>query len=279
MPNTEDRFAAYEGAAVQPGVEAVLAAAAAPSKLFARFNDWTGDHVPGFPVEVCTPGDGGDGPEGLAVIARFPADKDMTEALHETVAAERRRLVVAALASAGFINGTEADPYTPDQRRVSDYLQELLGGNVGSGTDPIGFLIASHRMIVGERVANAAAVALVGTIARMSLAGDDGNTPALMTPDEGALEWLIVRARDIVYGPAEPGEACIACAVPFVGSDMVLPDASGGFVHVACCGPERESYVGGDGEPLAEGAPLPTGFRWDSLPAPKAAEASGGGEG
>jgi hypothetical protein len=41
----------------------------------------------------------------------------------------------------------EAKPYSPDEARVAEYLFELTQGNVGAGDDPIGFLIASHRML------------------------------------------------------------------------------------------------------------------------------------
>lgn len=41
-------------------------------------------------------------------------------------------------------------PYSEDEKRVADYLQELLP-EVGTGDDPISFLLASHRTIVDER--------------------------------------------------------------------------------------------------------------------------------
>jgi hypothetical protein len=37
-------------------------------------------------------------------------------------------------------------PYSVDERRVVDYLWERTNGQVGGGDDPIGFLIASHRL-------------------------------------------------------------------------------------------------------------------------------------
>lgn len=37
--------------------------------------------------------------------------------------------------------------YSPEEQRVSDYIQEITKGMIGSGDDPIGFLIASHRML------------------------------------------------------------------------------------------------------------------------------------
>lgn len=53
-------------------------------------------------------------------------------------------------------------------------------------------------------------------------------------------------------------ERCIACAKPLVEGDQYYLDASGGIIHAACCGPERESYVNLEtGEPLADGEPIP----------------------
>jgi len=57
-------------------------------------------------------------------------------------------------------------------------------------------------------------------------------------------------------------EECIACDAPFKPDDMAMTDESGGFIHVYCCGPERESYVNAQGEPLGPDDPIPTGFRW-----------------
>ena len=47
----------------------------------------------------------------------------------------------------------DVSPYTPEEQRVCDYLQEITDGSVGCGDDPIGFLIASHSMMVLERKA------------------------------------------------------------------------------------------------------------------------------
>jgi hypothetical protein len=38
-------------------------------------------------------------------------------------------------------------PYSPDEERVADYIVGLMGGVAGAGSDPIGFLIASHNYI------------------------------------------------------------------------------------------------------------------------------------
>lgn len=46
-----------------------------------------------------------------------------------------------------------ANPYSPDERRVCDYLIDITKGAVGCGPDPIGFLIASHAWLVAQRAA------------------------------------------------------------------------------------------------------------------------------
>lgn len=40
-------------------------------------------------------------------------------------------------------------PYSEDESRVVNYLDGLVG--IGGGADPIGFLIASHNMLVMQR--------------------------------------------------------------------------------------------------------------------------------
>jgi hypothetical protein len=63
-----------------------------------------------------------------------------------------------------------------------------------------------------------------------------------------------------VQSPASPAgedDFCIACNVALKDGDLVHHDASGGLIHAACCGPERESYTGADGDPLKEGEPIP----------------------
>jgi len=39
--------------------------------------------------------------------------------------------------------------YTPEQQRVANYISDLTG--IGGGNDPIGFLMASHTILVYDR--------------------------------------------------------------------------------------------------------------------------------
>lgn len=57
-------------------------------------------------------------------------------------------------------------------------------------------------------------------------------------------------------------ERCLACDEALRDGQEVYADVSGGFIHAACCGPERESYVGRDGNPLRDDEPIPTPWRW-----------------
>lgn len=58
---------------------------------------------------------------------------------------------------------------------------------------------------------------------------------------------------------------CTACDKPIRGGDLVYSDYEGGIIHAKCCGPERESYVDADGEPLKDGEPIPKPWKWSAL--------------
>lgn len=42
----------------------------------------------------------------------------------------------------------DANPYSPDERRVAEFLFEA---GAGGGDDPIGFILASHRLMADQR--------------------------------------------------------------------------------------------------------------------------------
>lgn len=77
--------------------------------------------------------------------------------------------------------------------------------------------------------------------------------------------WL-VRQLGAKPDEVDSSDACMACLVPFQDGDLVLNDAGGGALHAACCGPERESYTNGNGDPLGPDDPIPTGYRWTKWP-------------
>lgn len=87
----------------------------------------------------------------------------------------------------------------------------------------------------------------------------------------GAQSWRTIAqnvcsAYDSTLSDAET-EFCLACDKPFQVGDRYYLDASGGEIHAACCGPEREAYTGPDGEPLGPNDPIPEPAIW---PAPLA---------
>ncbi len=58
-------------------------------------------------------------------------------------------------------------------------------------------------------------------------------------------------------------EACIACDVALKEGDPVYADIGGGYLHAACCGPEREGYVNLEtGEPIGPDDPIPEPMKW-----------------
>jgi hypothetical protein len=79
----------------------------------------------------------------------------------------------------------------------------------------------------------------------------------------GAREEFANQLRVLEPAPEEERETCEACGDAFEDGDMVywLADDTG-HIHADCCGPERESYVGEDGEPLKDGDPIPQPFAW-----------------
>lgn len=78
--------------------------------------------------------------------------------------------------------------------------------------------------------------------------------------------WSLEPFKGCLSFVLDEAEHCIACGKTFLPGDMVLPDASGGAIHVECCGPEPESYTDADGNPLKSGDPVPAGTPWEPLP-------------
>lgn len=73
----------------------------------------------------------------------------------------------------------DAHGYNPEQQKASDYIQKITKGQVGSGDDPVGFIIASHAAISRERAA------------AMLVLKDVMNHDYLMTRFEAALKKVI----------------------------------------------------------------------------------------
>lgn len=44
----------------------------------------------------------------------------------------------------------DVSPYSKDELRVVTYLRQIAP-DIGAGDDPIGFLMASHNALIGER--------------------------------------------------------------------------------------------------------------------------------
>lgn len=102
--------------------EAIEAAARAIQgvRLFMRYNDWTRDHVPGFPIEICRPVGRFD--EAYEVVARYPGEResDGVEHLERHVAIEQARAAAPALMEEGARLALEAAAkeviYNPQKR-------------------------------------------------------------------------------------------------------------------------------------------------------------------
>ncbi len=64
---------------------------------------------------------------------------------------------------------------------------------------------------------------------------------------------------------ADEPERCTICGKALKDSDMVYFDhGDGGYVHSECAGDDRESFVDDEGNPLAEGDPLPKPFPYEA---------------
>jgi hypothetical protein len=69
--------------------------------------------------------------------------------------------------------------------------------------------------------------------------------------------YLVNQARD------DDGEnSCFACAETFAEGDLVYYNLDGGYLHVFCCGPERDSFFNDDEGALEVGDPIPRPLIW-----------------
>jgi hypothetical protein len=87
-------------------------------------------------------------------------------------------------------------PYSADERRVAEFLCEL---GVGGGDDPIGFLMASHRLLADERSRCREALRTVDRDARDHIRSDQ-IAPALLRPH------ALRAVRAVLQGEQETGE-------------------------------------------------------------------------
>ena len=78
----------------------VVARAIEGVRLFVRWNDWTSDHVPGLPIEICRWT--GDYDESCEVVARYPGkhENDGEKHLEHHVTEARALSAIAALDAA-----------------------------------------------------------------------------------------------------------------------------------------------------------------------------------
>lgn len=74
---------------------AKVAAAIDAVQLFSRYNDWSSDRVPGYPVEICR--NGGYGEPEVVVIERFPGDVQESAALYLCVSRARAIAAIKAI--------------------------------------------------------------------------------------------------------------------------------------------------------------------------------------
>lgn len=86
---------------------------------------------------------------------------------------------------------------------------------------------------------------------------------------DDAVEWFSKFHGSGAFHVSEPvaeteddEPRCIACDEPIEDGDAVYNDADGDLIHATCAGPERSSYTGPDGEPLADGDPIPEPWIW-----------------
>ncbi len=113
-------------------------------------------------------------------------------------------------------------------------------------------------------------IATFGYVGKINLIGSTESNHAPTLGMEGADSISVGVGMAIAAGiimkvstDDDDEECCIACEEPLEDGDPVYWDVNDtGHIHAACCGPERESYVNADGEPLKDGEPIPEPFAW-----------------
>lgn len=74
-------------------------------------------------------------------------------------------------------------------------------------------------------------------------------------------------ARRAAASMRETTAVCIACGKAVIDGNLFYEDMNEGPMHAECCGPERESFVGPDGEPLKPGDPIAAPCVYRGIPA------------
>src|SRR6185437_6939656 len=123
-----------------PALAQALAAQMAENERLAQF------------IEVCRDEERRAMNAALAESERIKdLDRRVAGAEREPSIKERTRQRESHLNAAFTPIGDAPLPYNPDERRVCDYLQEITKGAIGCGADPIGFLVATHRVIAADK--------------------------------------------------------------------------------------------------------------------------------
>ena len=89
-------------------------------------------------------------PDNDALFKKALYALDEIDNVLQGVYEEERAAIRAALTDQ---TAQDTDYYTTEERRVCEYLQEITGGQIGCGKDPIGFIILSHEALRQERAA------------------------------------------------------------------------------------------------------------------------------
>lgn len=98
-------------------------------QLFSRYNNWTSDHVKGFPIEICR--HGLEGEDDVVVIKRFQRDENENDCLSKTKSEFRSRAAIKATLeylSENVSEGMEESAYDV-------VLEESTGDGYGNITE------------------------------------------------------------------------------------------------------------------------------------------------